>query len=163
MSVKDITGTMFAYSYLCPRKLWLFSHNISLETESEDVKIGKIIDEYTYKKEKKNINIDSVCIDFLADGIVYEVKKSLAEKDMAIKQIKYYLYILKNKGVENPLGVLKIPKIKYQEEIYLNDEDVKEIKNKLFEINKIITSAVMPKDNNLKACSKCAYYALCKI
>lgn len=163
MKLKEITGTMFAYSYLCSRKLWLFSHNIALETESEDVKIGKIIDEYTYKKEKKNINIDSVCIDFLSDGIVYEIKKSLAEKDTAIKQIKYYLYILKNKGVENPNGILKIPKIKYQEEIYLSDKDVEEIENKLLEINRIITDANMPNDKKLKACSKCAYYALCKI
>jgi CRISPR/Cas system-associated exonuclease Cas4 (RecB family) len=40
-STDRITGTKIAYYFLCKRKLWLFSHNITFEQESEDVKIGK--------------------------------------------------------------------------------------------------------------------------
>ena len=149
MLYKNVTGMMFAYSYLCLRKLWFFSHDIGLEIESEDVKIGKIIDEYSYKREKKNIVIDSVCIDFLEDGIVYEIKKSDAEKDMQLKQLKYYLYILNKKGVKNPIGILKIPKIKYQEEVYLTNEDITEINRQLNKINEIISNPKAPKGKTL--------------
>ena len=68
---KKITGLMFAYSYLCMRKLWFYSQGIQMEQNSEDVKIGKLLDENSYKKEDKHILInDCVNIDYLKDGIV---------------------------------------------------------------------------------------------
>lgn len=164
MDHKEISGLMFAYYMLCPRKLWFYCHGIQMEQESEDVAIGKLLDENTFEREKKNIVLDgSICIDYLKNGVVYEIKKSKAEKEMAIWQIKYYLYCLYKKGVKEPIGLLKIPKIKYQEEIYLEDNDILFIEEKMRDIHKIIENSKIPEGKEIRACKKCAYYALCKI
>jgi len=161
---KKITGLMFAYSYLCMRKLWFYSQGIQMEQNSEDVKIGKLLDENSYKKEDKHILInDCVNIDYLKDGIVYEIKKSKAEKEMSVAQIKYYLYHLWKSGVASPIGILKIPSIKYQEEISLLQEDIEEIENQLIKIREIILKKCPPSLKEIKACKKCAYYEFCYI
>lgn len=40
-----ITGVMIYYYFVCKRKLWYFCHDIRMETENEDVMLGKILDE----------------------------------------------------------------------------------------------------------------------
>ncbi len=64
----QITGTEFNYYHLCKRKLWLFSHGIQMEHTSDNVLLGKLIDEHSYPRQKKEIMIDGVIkIDFLDD------------------------------------------------------------------------------------------------
>lgn len=46
-----ITGVMIYYYFVCKRKLWYFCHDIRMETENEDVMLGKILDESSYKKK----------------------------------------------------------------------------------------------------------------
>ncbi len=36
-----ITGVMIYYYFVCKRKLWYFCHDIRMETENEDVILGK--------------------------------------------------------------------------------------------------------------------------
>ena len=79
--MRKITGVMYSYYFLCHRKLWLFAHNINMEQESEAVFIGKLIDEDTYKREKKHILIDDkINIDYIHNGIGCENKKSEKER-----------------------------------------------------------------------------------
>lgn len=159
-----VSGTIYSYSFLCMRKVWLFAHNVSMEQNSENVAIGKFIDENTYKNEKHNFMIDNtINIDFLKNNIVHEIKKSDKEKDMAINQIKYYLYILKNYGFENIKGSLNIPTMRHKEEIFLEDKDIKEIPKRLKQIHSIIENKKMPDVIKKGACKKCAYYELCYI
>ena len=47
-----INGTQINYYFICKTKLWLFSHNIQLE-QSENVKLGKILHEDSFKREKE--------------------------------------------------------------------------------------------------------------
>lgn len=161
---KKITGLMFAYSLICPRKLWYYAKGITLEDTSEYVNLGKLIDENTFKREDKHILInDCINIDYMKNGIVYEIKKSKSLKEASEYQIKYYLYNLYENGIENPVGILKIPKEKYEQEIYLTKDDISFIENKLKEIRKIIESNIVPTKINSSICKKCAYYELCEI
>lgn len=161
---KEVSGLEFAYGFLCERKLWFYSHGIQMEQENEDVMIGKIIEESAFKKENKNLFIDnSICIDYVKDGIVYEIKKSKAQKEMSIYQMKFYLYHLYKKGIKNPIGILKIPKIKYQEEVHLDEEDIVLVERKIAYFKEIMEREEVPKGKEIRACKKCAYYALCKI
>lgn len=161
---KQITGLMFAYSLICQRKLWLYANDIRMEHESEDIEIGKYIDENSYIREKKQVLVDNkINIDYLKNGIVYEIKKSSATKEAAVYQIKYYLYVLKEKGINNPKGVLKIPKEKYVENISLTEQDILFIKKQLNEIIKIIRTKKIPALETKKICKKCAYYEMCHI
>lgn len=158
----NIGGLAFSYSILCPRKLWLYENNINLEETNENVRIGKNIEENYYKREKKNVLIDGINIDYLDNGVIYEIKKSSHSKDYAINQIKYYLYCLEKKGMENISGILKIPTERYQEKVVLTKEDRIFIEEQLMEIEKILNGDI-PKVERKKICSKCAYYEFCYI
>jgi len=76
--MKKVTGVMVYYYFVCKRKLWYFSNNLNMESTSELVGIGKLVDETSYSRERKNILIDEVInIDFLKNWkVVHEVKKS---------------------------------------------------------------------------------------
>lgn len=45
---REISGMMFYYYFVCKRKLWFFTNEIQMESENEDVIIGKLIDENSY-------------------------------------------------------------------------------------------------------------------
>lgn len=60
----QITGMMIYYYFVCKRKLWYFINQINMEQNSELVAIGKVVDETTYKKEKKSILIDNTISKF---------------------------------------------------------------------------------------------------
>src|SRR5215210_1291667 len=80
------TGTQVNYYAVCKRKLWLFSHDVEMERESENVQLGKLVGEESYRREQKEIALDErVLLDWIelkdnADGTktVHEVKKSKA-------------------------------------------------------------------------------------
>lgn len=162
--MKHVTGVMYSYYFLCKRKLWLYAHDISLEHESERVVIGKIIDETSYQREKKHILIDDcVNIDYINNGIVYEIKKSKKEQQMAVAQIKYYLYILHKHGLTHVKGMLTVPKEHFSEEILLADDDISVIEENLRNIEAVVNRAEIPPNIDKPACKSCAYYEFCYI
>lgn len=88
-----ITGVMVYYYFVCKRKLWYFSNEIQMEGDNENVQLGKLLDEESYKRDEKHINIDNIInIDFIKDhNELHEIKKSRAIEEAGIWQIKYYL------------------------------------------------------------------------
>jgi len=58
LSDLTITGMEFNYFHICHRKLWLFSHGIQMEQTSDNVLLGKLIDEHSYPRERKEMLID---------------------------------------------------------------------------------------------------------
>jgi len=163
--MKKITGVMIYYYFVCKRKLWYFSNDLNMEFNSELVGVGKLIDETSYSREKKNILIDeTISIDFLKDWkIVHEVKKSRKIDEAAKWQLKYYMWILKNKGVDIEKGILDYPLLRKREEIILNEQDQLKIESILEDIEKIISSKLPPNITKKGICKKCAYYELCYI
>lgn len=161
--MKKITGIMFYYYYVCHRKLWLFSNEIAFEDENENVKLGKLIDENTYKNEDKHILIDeTINIDFLKKWkILHEVKKSKQIEEASIWQVKYYLYFLKNKDIEVEKGIIDYPKLKEIKEVYLKEEDIKEIEKTLISIKNILNLKIAPTLKKISICKNCAYHDYC--
>lgn len=107
---------------------------------------------------------DMISIDFLQSWrIVHEVKKSRSVEIASIWQLKYYMWILENKGIEIEKGILDFPKIKKREVVHLEDRDRKEIENTLDEIKRIVDMPQPPILARKKICSKCAYYEFCFI
>lgn len=163
--MKKMTGVMIYYYFVCKRKLWYFSNDLNMEFNSELVGVGKLIDETSYSREKKNILIDeTISIDFLKDWkIVHEVKKSRKIDEAAKWQLKYYMWILKNKGVDIEKGILDYPLLRKREEIILNEQDQLKIESIIEDIEKIISSKLPPNITKKGICKKCAYYELCYI
>lgn len=161
---KDITGIMVYYYAVCKRKLWYFYHNINMEQNNENVAIGKIIDETSYGRDEKHINIDNVInIDFIKNkGILHEVKKSRKIEEASILQVKYYLYYLSRRGV-NVSAQIDYPMLKRNIEIELTDEDKLNLDTLLEDIEKIVSDKIPPKENRKNICKSCAFFDLCYI
>lgn len=162
---KEITGVMVYYYEVCKRKLWYFYNEIQMEQGNENIEIGKAIDEETYKRDKKHINIDNIInIDFIrSKGILHEVKKSNKIEEASILQVKYYLYFLKKREVDNIKGKIDYPLLKQSIDVELTDQDIILIEGILEDIEKIVTlKNPMPLEKK-KICKSCAYYDLCFI
>lgn len=156
---------MVYYNFVCTRKLWYFSNDLNMEFNSELVGIGKLIDETSYSREKKNILIDEVInVDFLKDWkVIHEVKKSKKMDEAAKWQLKYYIWILRTKGVEIEKGVLDYPLLRKREDVFLDKDEEEELRVVLDEIQNLIDMKVPPLVNKKNICKKCAYYELCYI
>lgn len=163
--MKSVTGAMVYYYYVCKRKLWYFSHQLDMEHTSDLVGMGKLVDEEAYSREKKHILVDdTINIDFLKSWkVVHEVKKSRSIEPASIHQLKYYMSVLEEKGVEVEKGILDFPKLKRREVIYLSDEDREELRNTVRDIQEIVKAPFPPPLEKMKICKSCAYYEFCFI
>lgn len=162
---KEITGVMVYYHQVCTRKLWYFYHEIQMEQDNENVKIGKILDDETYKRDEKHINIHNVInIDFIrSQGVLHEIKKSRKIEEASILQVKYYLYYLEKNGVSGINAKIDYPLLKQTLEIVLEDSDRQIIENTLDDIKEIVEKQIPPELKKKNICKSCAYYDLCFI
>lgn len=163
--MKEITGLMVYYYFVCKKKLWYFVNQIQMEQNSELVEIGKIVDDTSYENQEKHILIDNtINIDFIKNSaILHEVKKTKAIEEASIWQVKYYMYYLERKGVKNVKAKIDFPLIKETKVIILNKEDRQAIKEVIVYIQEIINSKIPMDVEQDKKCKKCAYYDLCYI
>jgi len=158
------TGTQVNYFIVCPTKLWLFSHFVRMEQDSDLVSLGKLLHEESYKRDRKEIMIDSrIAIDFVKKGdkiILHEVKKSKKLEKAHYYQILYYLYYLKRKGVKAE-GMIDYPKIRKNERVVLSEGKEEELEDILNKIKEIISREKPPKAEKKKYCRKCSYFEFC--
>ena len=162
---EKVTGVMIYYYFVCKRKLWYFCHEIRMEAENEDVLLGKLLDESSYGKNEKHINIDNVFnIDFIRDQKeLHEVKKSRSMEEAGIWQIKYYLYYLQKRGVENLKGKVDYPLLKEVRTIELTEEDCIRLEAILLDVAEIRGRSCPPSVEQQKICKRCSYFDLCFI
>ena len=160
---KDITGLMVYYYEVCKRKLWYFTNDIQLEENNSNVILGKLLEENTYTRDEKKINIDGVInIDFIrSKKILHEIKKSNSIEPASILQVQYYLYYLEKKGLIGLKGVLDYPLLKQTVEVNLSDSDRENLKNIIIGIKEILRKESPPTLEKKNICKKCAYFDLC--
>lgn len=160
-----ITGVMVYYYFVCRRKLWYFCHDINMENENEYVMIGRILDETSYKRDDKHVNIDNVInIDFIREHKeIHEIKKSKAIEEAGIWQTKYYLYYLKQRGVTQLKAKIDYPLLRKNIVVELSAEDEEKMRGVLDDIILVKKRETVPQLEKKKICKKCAYYDLCFI
>ena len=160
---KDITGLMVYYYEVCKRKLWYFTNDIQLEENNSNVILGKLLEENSYTRDEKKINIDGVInIDFIrSKKILHEIKKSNSIEPASILQIQYYLYYLEKKGLVGLKGILDYPLLKQTVEVNLSDSDRENLENIIIGIKEILRKESPPTLEKKNICKKCAYFDLC--
>ena len=160
---KDITGLMVYYYEVCKRKLWYFVNEIQLEENNSNVILGKLLEENTYTRDEKKINIDGVInIDFIrSKKILHEIKKSNSIEPASLLQVQYYLYYLEKKGLIGLKGILDYPLLKQTVEVNLTDKDKKNLDNIIIGIKEILRKESPPALEKNGICKKCAYFDLC--
>ena len=160
---KDITGLMVYYYEVCKRKLWYFVNEIQLEENNSNVILGKLLEENTYTRDEKKINIDGVInIDFIrSKKILHEIKKSNSIEPASLLQVQYYLYYLEKKGLVGLKGILDYPLLKQTVEVNLTDGDRENLDNIIIRIKEILRKESPPALEKNGICKKCAYFDLC--
>ena len=162
----EITGTQISYYFTCHRKLWLFGNGIQMEQNSELVAMGKLIHENSYSDRPdrfQELEIGPVKIDFYdkRDKVIHEVKKSDKLETSHQWQVKYYIYIMEQAGIEGVTGLLEYPKLRHTEQVLLTDNDRAELETIMAAITVITASESCPPLVKMGICKNCSYYDFC--
>ncbi len=132
------------------------------------LEIGRIIHEESYKREKKEIEIEGMKLDLIKKHedseakniLIAEIKKSSRFLEASTMQLCFYLLNLENMGIMAE-GELLIPKEKKRVRIALDDEKREKLKNAIKEIKEIINKEKPPLTQKTKFCKICAYKEFC--
>ena len=143
--------------------MWLFGNKINLEDNSEDVRIGRVLHEISENRVDE-VSFEGIKVDKITRDYVVEVKKSDSDIEAGKWQLMYYLYVLKQKGIEKK-GRLEVFEKNKQDKKRFVIELTPENERKLFEIlknvEKILSNDIPPKPKFESKCRKCAYYEYC--
>lgn len=144
--------------------------------------MGKHIHENSYKRKKKEIDIDGVIvIDWIdrEEKVIHEVKKSSSMEQAHQWQLKYYMWYLEQKGMQMAdesewnefknqpekrgyAGELNYPKLRRTKRVILSQKDRETIENKIIpNIRKIINRKKPPRTVEWDVCRYCSYNELC--
>ena len=94
----QVNGTLIWYYYVCKRQVWLMAHALTPDQEDENVQQGRTIHEYSYPRDKKELNLGNVKIDLVRSergkfGLSVNQEK-LPFLTSATRQLQYYLWQL---------------------------------------------------------------------
>ncbi len=160
----SVNGTLVWYYCICKREVWLLAHGIEADQDNEFLEIGRIIDENTYKRDKKEIEVGNIKADLIRkEGeqlVVGEVKKSSKYKEAATMQLLHYLNTLRQRGIDAK-GRLFFPEERKTVDVILDDDAIQKLEKMEIEILKIIYENKPPKAVKKRFCGKCAYSEFC--
>lgn len=164
MAEIDVGGTLVWYYYICPRQVWLISHQLTPDQEDTNLLIGRLIDATSYSREKKELVLGGNKMDVYAfvDGelVVGEVKKSSRYRQSARMQLAHYLKELATSGVQ-ARGELRFPAEKTREPVVLDEATLAELEQVEKEILEIVCQEQPPPPKKNRYCGKCAYAEFC--
>jgi len=159
-----ITGTLIWYYYICHREVWFMSRQLIPWQENPFIEVGRLISENSYEKERKEVRVENIVIDLLRTDkeniVICEIKKSSHFEKSAKMQLLYYLFKLKQLGIE-ATGQILFPKEKKRIQVVLTKDLENEILDVSNKINLIIQMDTPPQLKRLKFCSKCGYQEFC--
>ena len=163
-----INATHINYYHICHRKLWLFSNGIRMEHTSDAVYEGKLIGETTYPQRPEKyteIEIGGSKIDFYdaKNKVVHEIKKSNKAEEAHEWQVKYYIWLLQQNGIEGVTGLLEYPKLRETKEVLLTSDDISYLQTAIAHIKLIVEDEHCPAVINAKICKSCSYYEFCYV
>lgn len=166
--MRHVTGTLISYYFYCKRRMWLHANDIRFEDTSDDVAMGRLIEDSTYLQRDSNyeqVELDGIKIDFYdhKNRVIHETKKSPKFEQTHIWQLKYYMYVLLKNGMEGVTGLLEYPTERKTHKIELSSDDVVEIDRMVSEIKRIIQSEGCPSLMKSVRCKNCSYYEFCYI
>lgn len=139
---------------------------INMEHSSDTVADGKLLHETSYPQRSEKyseIEIGGSKIDFYdaKNKLIHEIKRSSKMETAHEWQLKYYILLLEQNGIESVTGLLEYPKLKETKSIILTDEDKKYLLQVITEIQGIANCEFCPPLLNTKICKSCSYFDFC--
>jgi CRISPR-associated exonuclease Cas4 len=173
----NLTATHINYYFICQRKLWLFANGINMEHTSDTVAEGKLIGETTYPQRPEKyteIELSSPIgggwegagkIDFYdaKNKVIHEIKRSDKIEAAHEWQVKYYIWLLAQNGIEGVTGILEYPKLRERKEVHLTAADEAYLQTVMAQIKALAADERCPPVINSRICKSCSYYDFCYI
>jgi len=160
----SVNGTLIWYYYICKRQVWLMAHSLTPDQGDDRISQGRAIHEFSYPRDKKEINLGNVKIDLVRSEkgqlVIGEIKKSSHFLTSATRQLQFYLLQIEKMGIE-ARGELFIPEEKQRIEVVLNEEARFELESAEDEIIAIVENTTPPPAKKVKWCKPCAYAEFC--
>jgi CRISPR-associated exonuclease Cas4 len=170
-----LTATHINYFHICHRKLWLFANGINMEHTSETVAEGKFIGETTYPQRPgkySEMELSSSLgggwegagkIDFYdaKNKIIHETKRSDKMETAHEWQVKYYIWLLEQIGIEGVKGIIEYPKLRETKQVELSADDKIYLQQIVTQIELLIHAETCPERINKKFCKTCSYFDFC--
>ena len=126
--------------------------------------IGRFIHQHAYARERHEIAVGSVKIDLIwgpkKQVLIGEIKKSSRAEKSAVLQLKYYLYVLREMGLELE-GVLLVPEERKKMPVALDETGIEEVRKAIEGVKRIVAEEKAPPPARSKWCQPCAYAEFC--
>jgi CRISPR-associated exonuclease Cas4 len=137
-----------------------------MEHNSSTVAEGKLIGESTYQrrsKKWKELNLGFTKVDHYDphNNVIREVKKSPKLEHAHIAQVKYYIWVLEKRGINDVAGIIEYPKHRKTTRVEINDSDRKTIEGWQAEIERIVGLEECPEVVKKSYCRNCDFYDFC--
>jgi len=172
-----LTATLINLYHVCKREMWLHANGVRMEHTSDTVADGKLISETTYPQRPEKyteIELSSPLgggwegtgkIDFYDAGakVVHEIKRSDKAEEAHEWQVKFYIWLLAQNGIEGVTGILEYPKLRERKEVHLTAADERYLQGALEQIKTLIESEGCPPVINAKICRSCSYHDFCYV
>ncbi len=173
-----IGGMLVGYFLICPRKAWLSMRGLWMEQESEAVALGRLVDETSYTRRRKEITLTATAPDGtplvgkvdwarLDRGVLHETKKSRAVEDAHRWQLRFYLWLLKLDGATRPdgrpfRGQINYPRLRRTEPVELMPAHEARLAEIVAALRRLAARRTPPPRLDRRAfCRKCAFEELC--
>ena len=160
------SASHLTYYLLCHRKLWLHERGMRMEDNSADVAMGKHIGATTYARRARRwreLDLGAAKVDHYdpRTRTVREVKKSPKLEHVHVAQVQYYLYLLRQRGIEEATGLIEYPHQRRTTAVELTPEAAQKLEGQLAEIERIVNLPVCPPLVKKAYCRHCAFYDFC--
>ena len=160
----SVTGSLVQSYIICPRQAWLMSRQICPDEDNVYLQLGRLIQSQSYARERKEVHIGHLVLDLVRRGeqnlVVAEVKKSSRAEEAARMQLAFYLYELREMGLEAE-GELLFPEERVRQRVVLDEALTKEVESLKKKISCLVAQPLPPPPERIKFCSKCAYAEFC--
>jgi len=137
-----------------------------MEQNSDLVYEGKLIHEssYTQRTSKyEEVEIEGIKVDYYdaKNRVIHEIKKSNKVDEAHEWQLKYYMYVFEQHGIDGVEGILEYPEQRKTMKVYLTDVDRDKIGGLLSDIKLIIQQEECPPLVKKGICRNCSYFDFC--
>ena len=95
--------------------------------------------------------------------VIHEIKKSEKMETAHEWQVKYYIWLLQQNGIDGVTGILEYPKLRETTKVELLPADIEQLKNVTEQVNTIVEDELCPARLNSKICKQCSYYDFCYV
>lgn len=163
-AVPRVVGSLVQAFHVCPRQVWLLSRQICPDEDNVFLELGRLIGRQSYGRERREVRLGHLAIDLVRRGerqfVVGEVKKSSRAREAARMQLAFYLYELREMGIEAE-GELLFPEERRRERVILDEALARRVEEIKRRISALMAEELPPPPARIPYCAKCAYGELC--